>query len=197
VTAPLEGALATPRILQPVETPAGETLPIIDAVLQIVRAGGTREAAATWAKVHPATLSRWVSKGLEIWEQLDGNPDNQEKQAGAIENPEDPLANATPTQRPYLDLAIMVAQAETATEMRLVTSLHEAAKVDWRAALAALQARERGTWNPTPRLVVTGPGGGPVTHGVTVLSDVAFAQKVAELERRRAVAIDVAEAAHA
>lgn len=197
MTAPLQGALAIPRILQPVETPAGETLPIIDAVLQIVRAGGTREAAAIWAKVHPTTLSRWVSKGLEIWEQLDSNPDNPENQADAIENPEDPLANATSTERPYLDLAIRVAQAEVATEMRLVTSVHEFAKVDWRAALAALQARERGTWNPTPRVEISGPGGGPVTHKVAEYSDVAFARKVAELEGRRAAALSVVEAAHA
>lgn len=195
MTAPRKGTLATPRIQQLVATPAGETLPIIDAILQIIRAGGSRNAASTWAGIHPATLSGWINRGLETWERLDSNHDNPEKQANAIENPDDPHANVPDTERPYLDLALGVVQAETAAEMRLVTSVYEAAKADWRAAVEALRARERGTWTPNPRVEVTGPGGGPVSHGVTVLSDTAFAQKVAELERRRAVALDVAEAA--
>lgn len=196
MTAPRQGALATPRILQPVETPAGETISVADAILQIIRAGGNHRAAATWARIHPATLSGWIARGLETWEQLDSNSDNPEKQVDTIENPEDPLANVPDSERPYVELAIGVAAGETAAEMRLITSVYEAAKSDWRAAVEALRARERGTWNPTPRVEITGPGGGPVQHGVARLSDEGFALKVAELEQRRAAALTVGEAGH-
>jgi hypothetical protein len=196
MTEPRTGALATPRILQQVETPTGQTLPITEAVLQVIRGGGSRRAAATWAKIHPATLQGWITRGLETWEQLDSNADNPEKQATTIENPDDPLADVPDTERPYVELAIGVLQSEVAFEMRLVTDVVTASRTEWRAGVALLQARERGAWNPTPRVEVTGPGGGPVSHGVTVLSDVQFARKMAELEQRRNAAITVGEAAH-
>lgn len=206
MTAPRQGALATPRIQQLVETPAGETLPIPDAILQIIRAGGSRKAAATWAGIHPATLADWVNRGLATWEKIHDNPEeppvNLEKPGNPETTPDDPLASLPPSERHYVDLAIAVTQAEVAAEMRLVTSLYEAAKVDWRATIEILRARERGgtggcTWNQKTAVELSGPGGGPVVPaGVTVLSDTAFAQKVAELERRRSAALDVAEAAH-
>lgn len=194
MTEPRQGTLATPRILQQVATPAGETLPVSDAILQIIRAGGTRRAAATWAGIHPATLSNWIARGLATWEQADSNHDNPEKQATTIENPDDPLANIPETERPYVDLAVGVTQGEVAAEMRLVTSVYDAAKGDWRAAVAALTARERGAWAPPSRLEVTGAGGGPVAAGVAVLDHVGAARIVASLEERRAAALTVGEA---
>jgi hypothetical protein len=196
MTEPRQGALATPRIQQRIETPAGETLTVADAILQIIRAGGTRRAAAAWAGIHAATLSNWISRGLATWEQADSNHDNPEKQATTIENSDDPLVNVPDTERPYVDLAIGVAQSEVAAEMRLVTSVYDAAKDDWRAAVEALRARERGTWVATPRVELTGAGGGPVTHGVAVLDHAGAARIVANLEERRAqqAALPVAEA---
>lgn len=194
MTAPRQGALATPRIQQLIETPAGETLTVTDAILQIVRAGGTRRAAATWAGIHPATLSNWIARGLATWEQASSNDDNPEKQATTIENHDDPLANVPDPERPYVDLAIGVTQGEVAAEMRLVTSVYDAARGDWRAAVAALTARERGAWAPPSRLELTGAGGGPVAHGVAVLDHAGAARIVASLEERRAAALTVGEA---
>lgn len=196
MTAPRQGALATPHILRQVATPAGEQLTVMDAILQIIRAGGTRKQAAIWANVAPSTLSKWITRGLATWEQLDNNHDNPEKQATAIENPDDPYATCPEPERPYLQLAMGVAQGEVAYDMRLVTSLSEHAKTDWRAALEVLRSRERGTWNTTPRVEVTGPGGGPIAHGVVTFTRDSFEAKVAELEERRARALDVGEAAY-
>lgn len=192
MTAPRQGALAVPRIRQPVETPTGETLPAVDAVLQILRAGGSQRAAAAWAGIHPATLSGWISKGLATWEQTDRNP---EKQADTIENPEDPLANVAPDDRPYVDLAIAVEQAAAVAEMRLVSSVYEAAKGDWRAAQAALAARARGTWAATRVEGGADSNDVPVARGVAFLDDGGAARLVATLEERRAAALPVGEVA--
>lgn len=197
MTAPRQGALATPRIRQLIETPAGETLTVADAILQIVRAGGSRNAAATWAGVHPATLSNWIARGMETWQQLDSNADNAEKQATTIENPEDPLVNVPDAERPYVDLARGVTQGEVAFEMRLLTDWAAATKSEWRAGLALLQARERGKWNPTPRVEITGLGGGPVDPDFDRLDHAGAARVVASLEKRRAAALEVGEAREA
>lgn len=181
MTAPVTGALATPRILQPVETPTGEHLPVKDAIIQAVKAGARHRTAATWAGVHPATLSGWLARGAATWQQL-------EKQVETIENPDDPFATVPEPERPYLELAMAVGKAEAYAEMRLVAGIYDAAKADWRAGQAALAARDRDSWAPTPRVEVTGVGGGPVAHGVVALSAGEFERKMAELERRRQLA---------
>jgi hypothetical protein len=189
MTKPLQGALATPRILQPTTTPTGETLTVHDAIIQAIKAGASHRTAATWAGIHPTTLTGWLTRGAHTWQQ-------QEKQAETIENPDTPntTTNTQPpdTELPYLNLAQAVGQAEAYAEMRLITSIHGAATDDWRAGQAALAARDRGSWAPTPRVEVTGLGGGPVAHGVAVLSEGEFARKMVELEQRRAAALEAA-----
>lgn len=199
MTAPKTKQLAKPRILQdsPVTGPDGGFLTVHEAIVMAVKGGNTAHDAAWFAGINPTTLSRWITRGTEALART------QEKQADACENPDGPHSkNETPEDNPdgpYMRLVQDMARNNSLFRMRMRGHISEAAKdpKHWQAAVAALQADERGSWCPPSRVEVTGANGGPVASVGTVRlegpGDVAALEASLRLRAAEARAIEVGE----
>lgn len=192
------GTLAkVPRLYQPSRVPdpenEGEYLTVMEAIVTSLEANPRRATAAWLAGITPSTLSEWIDRGETILKL-------QEKQANVRENLEAPfpnLADIPGEDRPYVQLVLNIGFALASRQQTLVGHINRAARKEWKAAQAALQADEQGSWlKPTTRLELTGPDGGGAAQ-VRQLDRAGYTRLTGELAERRAAALPVAEVAEA
>lgn len=154
--------LSKPRILQdsPVERPGhpGEYLTVSEAILMAANGGNPAGDCALFAGISAPTLSSWLHRGTEALARL-----AEEKPGDTEETPVDPLQNIPEKDRPYAQLVLDLPRKRSLFRMRMRGHVAEAAKSgEWRAAVAALQADERGSWCPPTKVELSGPNGGPL-----------------------------------
>lgn len=162
-----------PKILDPVREECGldTGATIYDAIVISVQSGATHEIAATWAGVHPTTLSRWIRRGSEEIARMAKNN---------LEHPET-------TEEPYAKLVIDLMTADADAQMRLIAHWDEHFGRDWRAVEKFMQRRWPKVWGDQPRrLELTGPGGGPVGIAAAVMSPDEAEAMLAAIEAREA-----------
>lgn len=102
-------------------------------IVQALRAGNHREAAARAAGIAPSTLYAWLARG--------GN-----EESGI-----------------YHDFSEAVQRAEGEAEVYAVAIIRQAMNDDWRAAISYLERRHPSRWRRQTSTELTGKDGGPVT----------------------------------
>jgi hypothetical protein len=104
-----------------------------ERMVQMLRAGNYRDAAARAAGIAPSTLYSWLERGSN--EQLG----------------------------PYHEFAAAVQQAEAEAEVYAVAIIRRAMSDDWRAAATYLERRHPERWRRRSTTELTGKDGGPIT----------------------------------
>lgn len=104
-----------------------------DRIVQMLRSGNYRDAAARAAGIAPSTLYSWLERGSN-------------EQVG-----------------PYHDFAAAVDQAEAEAEVYAVAIIRRAMADNYRAAVTYLERRHPERWRRRNTTELTGKDGGPIT----------------------------------
>lgn len=130
--------------------PSKDTPERMAVVIEALRRGNTREAAARAAGIGPATLRRYLALRPEMREIVEDAEADAER--GFVEA----------LHRAANEAEVIDYYDNKGNLLKRVT------KYDWKAALAWLERRRAKDWKSSARLEVSGPDGGPIERRVTV-----------------------------